>query len=70
MFEIAYRLPSPKTADDETVPIGVDHIDVVRIGLVQSDFGRVTLKKWASWVEAWKKKMSITFCPKKESIHL
>ena len=55
MFEIAYRLPSPKTADDETVPIGVDHIDVVRIGLVQSDFGRVALKKWASWVEAWKK---------------
>ena len=55
MFEIAYRLPSPKTADDETVPIGVDHIDVVRIGLVQSDFGRVALKKWASWIEAWKK---------------
>ena len=55
MFEIAYRLPSPKTANDETVSIGVDHIDVVRIGLVQSDFGRVALKKWVSWVEAWKK---------------
>ena len=55
MFEIAYRLPSPKTADDETVSIGVDHIDVVRIGLVQSDFGRVALKKWASWIETWKR---------------
>ena len=55
MFEIAYRLPSPKTADDETVSIGVDHIDVVRICLVQSDFGRVALKKWASWIEAWEK---------------
>ena len=55
MFEIAYRLPSPKTADDETVSIGVDHIDVVRICLVQPDFGRVALKKWASWIEARKK---------------
>ena len=45
MEEFAYWLPGPKTADDETVPVGMDHIHIVCIRLVQPNFGGVALKK-------------------------
>ena len=52
MEEFAYWLPGPKTADDETVPVGMDHIHIVCIRLVQPNFGGVALKKGSSRVKA------------------
>ena len=52
MEEFAYWLPGPKTADDETVPVGMDHIHIVCICLVQPNFRGVALKKGPSRVKA------------------
>ena len=52
MQEFAYWLPGPKTADDETVPVGMDHIHIVCIRLVQPNFGGVALKKGSSRVKS------------------
>ena len=53
MLKFAYWFPGSKTAYDETVPVRMDHINIVCICLVQSNFGGVAFKKGPSRIKAW-----------------
>lgn len=54
---LTYRFPGTQTSNDQAVSVGVNHVNIVSISLVQTDLRRVALEKWASRIQPYKTKI-------------